>query len=136
MVPCCKKIFFYWLPPALWMGLIFFLSSFNKLQASEVAWQDFVTRKTAHFLEYAILCFLFYRGLKNTTRLSLARSLVLSFTLSVLYAISDEYHQTWVPGRTGKLFDTGIDSVGAAFGVLFSGKIVNLLPEKVKKVVL
>jgi len=64
-----KKIS-YWLPVIIWCSLIFFLSSFHKLEASPVGWQDFIIRKTAHFTEYAILFVLFYRAFKNTTKYS------------------------------------------------------------------
>jgi len=129
-----KKIIFFWLPPVLWMGLIFFLSSFHKLQASPVGWQDFIVRKTAHFFEFAILYVLFYRGLKKSTNLPIWETLAMALTLTFLYAVSDEYHQTFVSGRTGKFFDIGVDSLGAVFGMIFSWKIINLLPAKIRKV--
>lgn len=130
-----KKIMSFWLPPVLWMGLIFFLSSFHKLQASPVGWQDFVVRKLAHLGEYAALCFLFYRGLRNTTKVSLAKVLLLAFFMTVLYALSDEYHQTFINGRTGRFFDIWVDSFGAIGGLLFVLKLVKLLPEKVRKII-
>lgn len=131
-----KKAIFFWLPPVLWMGLMFFLSSFHKIQVTDVGWANFVTRKLAHLIEYAILCFLFFRGLKNTLKLNLHQILALAFLLTVLYALSDEYHQTFISGRTGRFLDIGIDSLGALLGLLFSWKIVNLLPERIKKVIL
>lgn len=117
------------------MGLIFFLSSFHKLQASPVGWQDFIVRKTAHFLEYAILFVLYNRGLKNTVGLTEKKRLFFSFILTVLYALSDEFHQTKVNGRTGKPFDIGVDSLGAFFGLVFSSRITGFLPEKIRKVI-
>lgn len=131
-----KKVIYYWLPAVLWMGFIFLFSSFHKLQASEIAWKDFIIRKTAHFLEYAILCFLFFRAFRKTTSFSQVKILFFSFILTFFYAITDEYHQTWVAGRSGRVIDVGIDSLGAVFGLLFSGKIISLLPEKIKKVIL
>lgn len=125
----------FWLPPVLWMGLIFFLSSFHKLQASPVGWQDFVVRKLAHLCEYAALCFLYYRGLRNTTKVSLAKVLLLAFFMTVLYALSDEYHQTFISGRTGRFFDIWVDSFGAIGGLLFVLKLLKLLPEKVRKII-
>jgi len=127
---------FFWLPIILWMGLIYFLSSFHKLQASPVGWQDFIFRKTAHFTEYAILNILCYRALKNTTKLNLAKILFWSFLITFLYALSDEYHQTFVSGRTGRFFDIGIDSMGNLFGLLFSWKLIYFLPRKIRGIVL
>jgi VanZ family protein len=108
------KLFRFWLPPLFWMGLIFFASSFHSLRASPVVWQDFLVRKTVHFLEYAILFGLYFRALGNTTKLSLPKTYFLSFVLALLYAISDEFHQTLVAGRTGLPRDVLIDGAGAA----------------------
>lgn len=116
------------------MGLIFFLSSFHKLQASPVSWQDFIVRKSAHFLEYAILYFLFYRALKNMTKFPIREILSIAFALTFLYALTDEYHQTFIDGRTGKFFDIGVDSLGAVAGLIFSWKTA-FLPEKIRKTI-
>ena len=118
-----KKFLFSWFPAFFWMGFIYFLSSFHKLQASPVSWQDFVIRKTAHFLEYAILCLLYFRGLKNTTKISFKKSLILAFLMTVFYAFTDEFHQTKVNGRTGRIFDIGVDALGAFFGMILAKKI-------------
>ena len=136
MISGLRKIILYWLPPIFWMGLVFFLSSFHKIQVTEVGWANFITRKLAHFSEYAVLYFLFYRGFKNTAKFSLKKVLFLSFILTILYALSDEYHQTWISGRTGKFFDIGVDCAGAFLGLIFSWRLVNLLPEKIKKIIL
>lgn len=131
------KVFVYsWLPVLLWMTLIYYLSSFHKLQASEIGWQDFVIRKTAHFLEYAVLCFLFFRAFKKTTNLTFKQLLIFALMLTILYSLSDEYHQTLVSGRTGRSFDIGIDSLGAFFGFIFCWKLINLLPERITKKIL
>jgi len=122
-MPKVKMLVFSWLPPLLWMVLIFFLSSFNKLQASPIGWQDFIVRKSAHFLEYAVLFFLYHRALKNTINVPVKRRLLLALFLTIFYALSDEFHQTFVAGRTGKTFDVGVDSLGAFFGLLFSWKV-------------
>lgn len=130
-----KRYIFFWFPTLAWMAVIYFLSSFHKMQASPVGWQDFIVRKTAHFIEYLVLCILINRSLKNTSSLSLVKRLVLALALTVLYAISDEYHQTFVNGRTGKIFDIGIDTLGAFFGLIFYWKLVKLLPEGLQKLI-
>ncbi len=135
MVEKIGRIIFFWLPAVLWMGLIYFLSSFHKLQASPVGWQDFFIRKTAHFLEFTVLYLLFNRGFKNTSRITVAKRLILVFFLTIFYAASDEYHQTFISGRTGKPFDIWIDSLGALFGLVFSLKLINFLPKKVQKII-
>lgn len=127
-----KKLVIYWLPVVLWMGLIYFLSSFHKLQASPVGWQDFIVRKTAHFLEYAILFVLTCRGLNFTSGMSFRKKLLTSLIVTILYALSDEFHQTKVNGRTGKFLDIWVDSLGAIGGLLFVWKLIKLLPERVQ----
>lgn len=128
-----EKFVYYWLPVVLWMALIYFLSSFHKLQSELPGWQDYVLRKIAHFLEYAILFNLFYRGFKNTSKLPNYKLLSLSFLLTILYAISDEFHQTFVSGRSGRIFDIGVDTLGSFAGLGFVVKFSRLLPSKVKK---
>jgi len=114
-----KKVIRYWLPPVLWMILIFWASSFHTLRASPVNWQDFVIRKIAHFLEYLILFVLFFRAFKGTTKLYSSIIYYLSFIISFLYAASDEFHQTLVAGRSGMIRDILIDTIGILFGSLF-----------------
>lgn len=127
------KFMLYWLPSLLWMALIYYLSSFHKLQASVVGWQDFITRKTAHFMEYALL-FIFYNfALKQSTNIFYKKRLIYCLVLTIIYAISDEYHQTWVNGRTGKPFDIGIDSFGAFFGLFVVWKFSPFFPEKIRR---
>jgi len=116
-----KRIIFVWVPTFLWMGLIFWLSSFPKLRISE-GLSDLVLRKLAHMTEYAILFCLFYRSLKKTTAFPQKRSLLLALILTILYAATDEYHQTFVLGRAGRVIDVGIDSLGALGGLIFSKK--------------
>jgi VanZ family protein len=125
-----EKLFFAWLPILLWMGLIFFLSSIPSLKVTE-GLSDLILRKLAHMTEYAILFLLFWRGLGQSGTFSVKKRLLTAFVLTILYAASDEYHQTFVPGRCGNLTDTLIDSIGAVLGLIFSLKIVYYLPKHV-----
>lgn len=122
------KIFIAWLPAFLWMGLIYYLSSFHSLIASPVSWQDFIIRKTAHMGEYFILFLLIYQAVGSTIRLPQSKKILLTLLLTILYAFSDELHQTFVSGRSGKFFDIWVDSVGA-LGAL----ALILLPKRFKK---
>ncbi|HXG77088.1 MAG TPA: VanZ family protein [Gaiellaceae bacterium] len=97
-----------WLPAVLWAGLIFALSSVPDLSTGLGGW-DLVLRKLAHAAEYAVLGALLLRA-SGSARLALA--------LGVLYAASDELHQSFVPGREGAPLDVAIDAVGVAAGVL------------------
>ena len=70
-------------------------------------------RKTAHFAEYMILSVLLYQALRGERRWN-PRAAGLAFTFAGLYAVSDEFHQWFVPGRTAAATDCLIDMTGAA----------------------
>jgi VanZ family protein len=73
----------------------------------------FITRKLAHFTEYAILGFLAARAFRISPRLAISgRWFLISLTLIVTFALIDEYHQSFVPSRTGTLYDSLIDIAG------------------------
>lgn len=102
-----------WLPPILWMGLIFFVSSQPTLPSHPDELIDLIIKKAGHIAEYGFLALLFRRAFLNKRQF-------LPLLLTVLYAASDEYHQTFVPGRNGDLLDLGADVLGAllALGAL------------------
>ena len=94
------------------MMVIFSFSARPAIQASSFDLLDFLIKKTAHFVEYFILTLLLSFSFKKTTSFSLVRILVYSVTIAMIYAISDEGHQTFVPGRDGRLRDVIIDTTG------------------------
>ncbi len=113
-----SQILSAWLPVILWAGLIFTLSGIPHLSSG---WRyDFLLRKIAHVTEYFILTLLTYRGLKlswNTgpTPLNLA---TIAFVL--IYALLDEIHQSFVPGRAGTWQDVLFDASGIIIFFLLS----------------
>ena len=104
-----------WLPPLLLMGLIFVLSAQSSLD-SGLGMIDLIGRKLIHFGSYALLCFLWWRALRSVTNDRTA--VVLAFVLASGYAITDEFHQSFVEGRHGTPVDGAIDSAGAALVAL------------------
>lgn len=72
--------------------------------------------KVAHVIAYTVLGGTYLRALWGATRLPTYGMLGLSFVLASLYGVSDEFHQTFVPGRTASLGDIVADVVGAALG--------------------
>lgn len=64
-------------------------------------------------MEFGILNFLIFRALRGH-EVSFKNALILGFLLAVIYAFSDEAHQYFVAERQAKLFDVGVDSLGAA----------------------
>jgi VanZ family protein len=104
-----------WLPPLLLMGVIFFVSDQPNLD-SGLGLVDLIGRKLIHFAEYALLTFLWWRALVTVT--SPRRAALLAFLIASGYAVTDEYHQTFVEGRHGSPVDWAIDSAGAAAAAL------------------
>jgi len=77
-------------------------------------------RKTGHFLGYGLVSLCFFHGWRRTlspvgrgVRAVWQQSAALAVVCTVLVASADEYHQTFLPGRTGRVFDVGIDTCGA-----------------------
>jgi VanZ family protein len=96
-----------WAPVAAWAALIFVWSSIPDLGTGLGGW-DLVLRKLAHAAEFAVLGALLLRA---TGRAGLA------LALGIAYAVSDEVHQAFVPGRHGSVLDVAIDAVGVALGI-------------------
>jgi len=112
-----------WLPPLAWMGLIFVLSAQPQLPSVGEDWFDTVLKKGAHMAGYGILASLYLRALRPRFGSS-SRLRWVSWGLAVLYALTDERHQRFVPGRNGTLIDVGIDSVGAGAAMLLHWRLL------------
>ena len=104
------KVFKLWAPVIVWMAIIFFFSGIPYLK-SELKY-DFILRKIAHITEYFILTFLLYRAFKGSFHINVFRLFAYPAALSFLYAVSDEIHQSFIPGRTCTVRDVLIDSIG------------------------
>jgi VanZ family protein len=100
-----------WLAVAIWMGVIFWLSAIPSLHSSFEPLSDGLLRKGAHIGEYALLMWLLARALQLSS-IHDNTALWAAVLLSLLYAVTDEWHQTFVPGREGTLRDVLIDGVG------------------------
>lgn len=122
-----------WFLVLFWGAFIFFLSHQPELKSGLADYWDFYLRKSVHILEYAILALLLIRALKEY-QLTKGKILFLAVVLAVLYAFSDEYHQTFIQGRVGALADVLIDSFGVFLAVVLSvlrgGFIKNLAGQK------
>ena len=106
-----NKFLKFWLPVIIWAGIIFWLSSIPDLKTDLD--QDFLLRKIAHILEFGILTFLLIRAFSAKGGPALGwQPLMLAIIFAIFYALTDEYHQTFIIGRQGSLRDAGIDSIG------------------------
>lgn len=128
------------LPAIIWMVLIFALSArqwaFGRagdlepgMSRAETSWYDWSTRfewswsplallgRAAHITEYAVLAALLYWGFRRVTRRH-PRAASLALAVTALYGITDEIHQSFVPGRTPSVPDLLIDLIGAALALL------------------
>ena len=108
----------FWLPVIIWAGLIFYFSSHPRIDSGVEKVQagvlDLILRKCVHIFEYFMLNVLFYRAIKGSFNLDGKRLFFYSVLFCVLYALMDEYHQTFVPTRTGSIYDVMVDSIGIA----------------------
>lgn len=101
-----------WLPALVWMALIFYSSSQSTLPIDGHP-QSGDLHRIAHVVAYSVLAVLVRFAVAGSR--SPAR---LAFAICVLYAVSDEIHQTFVPGRTGNLRDVGVDALSSAAALL------------------
>lgn len=76
-----------------------------------------IVRKLAHFSIYTLVGILIMTFV-STYRLLLWKKWLISISVGLVYAISDEYHQSFVPGRTAQLKDVLIDTAGVIFGIM------------------
>lgn len=116
----------YFIPAIMWMIFIFIMSHTNGNDSSnqsnfiaqiilrfiniDLNTLTFVIRKIAHMCEYALLFLLIYYGLHKTFKYQYY--LLISLILTFLYACSDEFHQTFISGRSGQFKDVLIDTIG------------------------
>ena len=116
-----------WVLVFLWSALIFYLSNIPYLRIEQLGFLDFVLRKIVHITEYAVLCILYIRAFKNTTKLADTKVYLLSVIFSIIYAITDEIHQSFVPGRSCNFFDLLFDTTGVLLGSVIYKKYKKIL---------
>ncbi len=108
-----NKRFLRWLPALVIMAVIFGFSSIPSKEMPSFGLWDLVVKKSAHLLGYGILALAYWNGLRfNKSRWWVA------LLFAVLYAITDEFHQSFVPGRHPSWVDAlVIDGGGAAIAL-------------------
>jgi VanZ family protein len=100
------------LAPIALMGVIFWFSA--QPAAAHHAWWVVIVRKLGHVTGYAMLTALWAWALQGVVR----RPVLIAVCIALAYACTDEFHQTFVRGRSGTPRDVGIDAIGMAIAAL------------------
>jgi VanZ family protein len=127
-----------WVPALIWMGCLFILSTaffsasntakviepilrflFPTASAATISMGHGMVRKAAHFTNYGILFWLLIRGPMEGRPYA-------ALGFCVFYALLDEGHQIFVPGRTASLYDVAIDSSGALFSRFLNAAVAEI----------
>jgi hypothetical protein len=111
-----KTVVYRWGPALLWMAIIFLSSATPSRELPRFGSLDVVVKKGGHMLGYAILALAYRRGLGWKMNRSPA-----AWALAVLYALLDEFHQSFVPGRHPSLVDALLFDAGGAALALWLG---------------
>ena len=130
----------------LWMYLVFGFSGQDGEESSGISYKismlitgnneevakiiEPYVRKIAHFSEYAVGVILFFLLLNTFPKITLKLKNILSSIITIIYAISDEIHQLYIPGREGKIVDVYIDTLGIITGVIFINIIIKIINKK------
>ena len=112
------------LAPLALMAVIFYLSAQHA--DADQSWWVAVIRKLGHIGGYATLTALWTWALAGAVR----RPLVAAIAISLAYAVSDEYHQTFVDTRHGSPVDVAVDAIGIALAALVLTRVRPQLPPK------
>ena len=113
-----KKIFWKWLPALLMMGIIFWFSSHPADELPNFDWADAIVKKSGHVLGYAILAFLYWYGVGVDRN-----KRWLAWLLAIAYALTDEFHQSFISGRHPSIWDVLIfDNIGALISLWLASK--------------
>ena len=112
-MPGVARLASTWLPPLAWMAVIFAFST--RHGGDHLAAAEVVLRKLAHVIEYFALTALLVRALRRS---QVATAVPVAVVAALAYAASDEWHQSFVPGRTATPRDVAIDGVGIALAAI------------------
>jgi VanZ family protein len=144
-----ESLFIRWLPVLLWAIIIFITSANpNPYRALPVSWniqtvpiqsdpgskkitRDEILGRFLHAAEYLVLAALIARALTGRGDLRFTL-LAMALGLSFLYALSDEVHQLYVPGRAFELRDLALDLAGSALGIISFATFLTLQRQRAR----
>lgn len=157
-----KRRYWLWLPAVIMMCVIFYFSSKPANESKESSMTiasrvlniyenitrvsvgddkreetintiDHIIRKCAHFTEYLILAIAISIPLCIVHRMTGYRLALIAGLITALYAATDEFHQLYVPGRSGEIRDVLIDSSGALLGIVIFTLVSRIFHRKIDK---
>ena len=143
------RIVKYWLPVGAMLGVMYYFSTdvfsgentrgivetilgwmVGRASQHTIARANYFVRKSAHFIEYAILAALLFRAFRADSRFAWRfRWFIYSLMTIVAWALLDEFHQTLTHRRGGSIYDSMLDSSGGLFALL----IIRLLSLRKKR---
>ena len=130
MIAWFRRPLVAWLLVAAWMGVIFLFSAQPQRAVAPGPLFDYLSKKTAHLLSYAALAILAYRATRLTwPAWSRGHAALVALAIAVVYAVTDEFHQSFSPGRNPSPVDVGIDTLGALLGLA----LVVLAPSRLSR---
>lgn len=117
---------YYWIPPLVWMGIIYYMSSQKSIGMTHDKTSDFFVFKSLHMVEYAFLFFLLYRAF---TSIKVRAQFLYPFFTAVLYSATDEFHQLYISTRQGAIRDILFDIGGMVimYGIIRNIRLVRKL---------
>jgi len=115
------------------MATIFFLSSRHSVTVSPEYLLNFLFFKTLHLIEYAVLFTLSARAFQQSFgSRDKTRAYKTAFIVTILYAMTDELHQQFIPSREGRPRDVIIDGIGAGLIWFYLSKLLPKAPKRLK----
>lgn len=115
-----------YLPSIFWAILIYIFSDQQKLPGFNISVLDFLLKKLAHIFVYAVLYFLLFRAyiITHPTQELTKKYYLLPLFLALIYAITDELHQSYVKGRYATPRDVAYDFLGMMSILLHQQKML------------
>jgi VanZ family protein len=109
-----KKFLILWAPVFIYAGFIFYFSSLTSSDLPKIDKYD----KVIHVFEFSVLGFLLSRAINPKRSIGFFRVFIVVNFINILYGISDEFHQLFVPGRVFSYTDIASDGFGGIIGNL------------------
>ena len=107
-----RRLWLLWTPVVAYMAVIFSVSSMAQAPLPAQ-----MSDKVAHTLGYALLGLLATRAVNDSAGTPMrAWHLLLALAITVAYGMSDEFHQSFVPGRDADIHDVYADAIGGLLG--------------------